>query len=132
MSKIARRARKINRNMQNCLVVGNIIDDLPEFSSYFNTVFILKTDDTTYRGRNIVLKEKFEELSIIPTIDFVFLEKNNLDITDRIVDVLNFFRPTIYVNSGEFLGKEFFSKISKLGFENTEMIKSYQIWKSKR
>jgi hypothetical protein len=132
MSKIARRARKINRNMQNCLVVGNIIDNLPEFSSYFNTIFVLKTEDITYRGRNIVLKEKFEELSIIPTIDFVFFEKNSLILLDKVENLLNFFRPSIYINCGEFIGKETFSKISKLGFENTEMIKNYQIWKSKR
>lgn len=118
--------------MQNCLVVGNIVDDLQGFTSYFNTVFVLKLEETMYKGRNIVLKEKFEEMAVIPKIDFVFFEKNRLDLLDNVENVLNFFRPMIYINSGEFIGKPLFSKIAKLGFENVEMIKNYQIWKSKR
>jgi hypothetical protein len=132
MSKIAKRSHKIVKNADSCLVVGDIIDDLETFLPYFKTVFILKTDNRIIKGKNVVYKEKFNDINIIKNIDFVFLSASSLDEFDKISNVLTFFRSVVYIDHGEFLPKEQSVKFTGIGYEIVELIKNYQIWKSKK
>jgi hypothetical protein len=132
MSKIAKRSHKILKNADCCLVVGDIIDSPDTFLPYFKTVFVLKINDRTIKGRNIVYKEKFSDINLIKTIDVVFLSKLSLNELDNISNVLTFFRPMVYIDHGELLSKEQSSKFSNIGFEIVELIKNYQVWKPKK
>lgn len=132
MSKIAKRSHKILKNAECCLVVGNIIDTPDTFLPYFKTVFVLKTDNRTIKGRNIVYKEKFNDIDVIKTIDFVFLSFLSLSEFDKISNVLTFFRPMVYIDHGEFLSKEHSIKFTGIGYEIVELIKNYQVWKPKK
>jgi len=132
MSKIAKRSHKILKNAECCLVVGDIIDTPETFLPFFKTVFVLKTDNRTLKGRNIVYKEKFNDIDVIKTIDFVFLSVMSLNEFDKIANVLTFFRPVVYINHGEFLSKDQSVKFTSIGYEIVELIKNYQVWKSKK
>jgi hypothetical protein len=132
MSKIAKRSHKILKNAECCLVVGDIIDTPDTFLPYFKTVFVLKTNDRTIKGRNIVYKEKFNDINAIKIIDFVFLSFSSLSEFDKISNALTFFRPMIYIDHGEFLPKEYTNKFASIGYEIVELIKNYQVWKPKK
>lgn len=132
MSKIAKRSHKILKNIECCLVVGDIIDAPDTFLPYFKTVFVLKTSDQIIKGRNVVYKEKFSDIDVIKTIDFVFLSSLALNKFDNISNVLTFFRPVVYIDHGQYLPKEQSVKFSNIGFEIVELIKNYQIWKPKK
>lgn len=132
MSKIAKRSHKILKNIECCLVVGDIIDAPDTFLPYFKTVFVLKTSDQIIKGRNIVYKEKFSDIDVIKTIDFVFLSSLALNKFDNISNVLTFFRPVVYIDHGQYLPKEQSVKFSNIGFEIVELIKNYQVWKPKK
>jgi phosphatidate phosphatase APP1 len=132
MSKIAKRSHKIVKNINSCLVVGDIIDNIETFLPFFNTVFVLKTDDRFIKGRNVVYKEKFNDIDIIKNIDIVFLSKSALDQFDKISNVLTYFRSPVYIDHGEFLPKDQSNKFSSIGFEIVELIKNYQVWKPKK
>lgn len=132
MSKIAKRSHKILKNIECCLVVGDIIDAPDTFLPYFKTVFVLKTSDQIIKGRNVVYKEKFSDIDVIKTIDFVFLSSLALNKFDNISNVLTFFRPVVYIDHGQYLPKEQSVKFSNIGFEIVELIKNYQVWKPKK
>lgn len=132
MSKIAKRSHKILKNIECCLVVGDIIDAPATFLPYFKTVFVLKTSDQIIKGRNVVYKEKFSDIDVIKTIDFVFLSSLALNKFDNISNVLTFFRPVVYIDHGQYLPKEQSVKFSNIGFEIVELIKNYQVWKPKK
>lgn len=131
MSKIAKRSKKIKKDSINCLVIGDLID-CPEFLDYFNTVFVLIVGEKSVKGRNVVYKEKFNDVAVISNIDFVFFDINHFDQIEKISSVLTYFRAPIYVNAGELLPKEQSKKFVELGFEIKELEKKYQIWKSKK
>jgi hypothetical protein len=132
MSKIAKRSHKIVKNADSCLVVGDVIDTPETFLPYFKTVFILKSDDRIIKGRNVVYKEKFNDINLIKTIDFVFLSVSALDQFDKISNVLTYFRSPVYIDYGEFLPKDQSNKFSSIGFEIVELIKNYQVWKPRK
>jgi hypothetical protein len=132
MSKIAKRSHKILKNTECCLVVGDIIDTPETFLSSFKTVFVLKTDSRIIKGRNIVYKEKFNDITSIKNIDIVFLSTTALNEFDKISNVLTFFRSVVYINHGEFLPKEYTNKFASIGYEIVELIKNYQVWKPKK
>jgi hypothetical protein len=132
MSKIAKRSHKILKNTECCLVVGDIIDTPETFLSSFKTVFVLKTDSRIIKGRNVVYKEKFNDITSIKNIDIVFLSTTALNEFDKISNVLTFFRSVVYINHGEFLPKEYTNKFASIGYEIVELIKNYQVWKPKK
>ena len=131
MSKIAKRSKKYKKDSINCLVIGDLIDG-PEFLDYFKTVFVLAINERSVKGRNVVYKEKFNDVAIISNIDFVFFDINHFDQFEKISGVLTYFRAPIYVNAGELLPREQSKKFTDLGFEIKELEKKYQIWKSKK
>lgn len=132
MSKIAKRSHKIVKDANSCLVVGDIVDAPETFLPYFTTVFILRTNDRIIKGRNVVYKEKFNDINTIKNIDFVFLSISALDQFDKISNVLTYFRSPVYIDYGEFLPKDQSNKFSSIGFEIVELIKNYQVWKPKK
>lgn len=131
MSKIAKRSKKVKKDSINCLVIGDLIDG-PEFLDYFKTVFVLIVGEKSLKGRNVVYKEKFNDVAVISNIDFVFFDINHFDQFEKIAGVLTYFRSPIYVNAGQLLPKEQSKKFIELGFEIKELEKKYQIWKSKK
>jgi hypothetical protein len=95
-------------------------------------VFILKTNDRIIKGRNVVYKEKFNDINTIKNIDFIFLSASALDQFDKISNVLTYFRSPVYIDHGEHLFKDQSNKFYSIGFEIVEIIKNYQVWKPKK
>lgn len=132
MSKFLKRLRKIKKNLCNCVVLGTGLGRLLEFAEGFNSVFILKTNQPLVKGKNIIYRENFKEISIITDIDFAFVDTDQLDKIDEIENLLNKCRPIIMINSGEFIDPNFSKKLRLMGYDIVELLKDYQIWNPRK
>ena len=131
MSKFIKRIRKVKKNPENCLIVGNEFGYLEEFCDVFANVFSLIVEDRLPKKRNLIHRKDFKELSLIAGIDFVFVDYQHLEKVYEIENVLTRFRCPIYINHGEFLDNKYSKFFGKVGYQITQIEKHYQVWTPK-
>jgi hypothetical protein len=83
------------------------------------------------KKRNLIHRQDFKELSLIPPIDFVFVDFQHLERIYEIENALTRFRCPVYINHGEFLDAKYSKFFGKAGYQITHIEKSYQIWTPK-
>jgi hypothetical protein len=132
MSKFIKRIRKIKKYPENCVLVGDDFGYLDEFCDLFSNVFSLIVSEKQLKKRNLIYRQDFKELSVIPQIDFIFVDYNFLEHVAEIVNVIEKFRCSIYINHGQFLNEKFSKFFGKLGYEITDINDHYQIWTPKK
>ena len=132
MSKFVKRLRKIKKYPENCILIGNEFGYLEDFCELFANVFSLIVDDVLPKKRNLIHRQDFREISLIPNIDFVFVDYKHIDRISEIENVISKFRCAVYINHGEFLVPKYGQIFGKLGYEITEINASYQIWTPKK
>jgi hypothetical protein len=132
MSKFIKRIRKKKKHPENCVLIGDNFGHLDEFCDLFNNVFSLVVSDEQLKKRNLIYRQDFKELSIIPQIDFIFVDYIFLEKISEITNVIEKFRSTIYINHGCFLDEKFSKFFGKLGYEITDINNDHQIWTPKK
>jgi hypothetical protein len=132
MSKFVKRLRKIKKFPENCILIGNEFGYLEDFCGLFANVFSLIVDDVLPKKRNLIHRQDFREISLIPNIDFVFVDYKHINQISEIENVISRFRCAVYINHGEFLVPKYGQFFGKLGYEITEINPSYQIWTPKK
>ena len=132
MSKLIKRIRKSTKNLENCLVVGNVWGEFSHIVEHFRNVFVKKTDKPYVRSRNVVVRAEFSEMALYSQIDFVFVDRDCLEYLQSVEKVFTHFSPLIYIGYGEFLDKEYSAYLNSLSYEIVELRKEYQVWKRKK
>jgi hypothetical protein len=132
MSKLIKRIRKEQKNLENCLVIGDVWGDLASVVESFRNVFVKKTDKPVIKSRNVIVRNAFSEIAVLPQIDYVFVDGDCLDQLENIEKVMTHNSPLIYIGSGEFLDKDRSKYLGSLDYEIVEIRKDYQTWKRKR
>lgn len=132
MSKLIKRIRKIDKNLENCLVVGTVWGEASYIVESFRNIFVKKTNKPHIRARNVIVRDEFVEMSLFSQINYVFIDFDCLDYLKSIEKVLTHFSPLIYIGYGDFLDKEFSKYFNSLNYEIVELRKDYQVWKRKR
>lgn len=132
MSKFIKRLRKIKKFPENCILIGNEFGYLEDFCGLFSNVFSLIVDDVLPKKRNLIHRQDFREASLIPNIDFVFVDYKHIERVAEIENILSKFRCRIYINYSEFLVPKYRQFFAKLGYEITDINGNYQIWTPKK
>lgn len=131
MSKLIKKIRKSQKNLENCLVVGNIWGNLDSASDHFKNIFMLLTKEDRIKKRNLIYREDFRDTPMVNSIDYVFIDGKYLGRLPAIQNMITRFRPTIYIGVGEFLEDKNKNFFKDLHYEIVEINKEYQIWKTK-
>lgn len=132
MSKLIKRIRKVDKNPENCLVIGNVWGELPNVSKTFRNVFLKITDKPYERAKNIIARHTFQEMAVFPQINYVFIDHDCLSEINSVEKVFTHFSPLIYIGCGDFLDKDQAKYLNSLSYEIIEIRKDCQIWKRKR
>lgn len=132
MSKLIKRIRKVDKNLENCLVMGTAWGGFSHIVENFQNVFVKKTDKPYIRSRNVIVRDEFVEMALYPQISHVFIDQDCLEYLKSIEKVFTHFSPLIYIGYGEFLDKEISKYFNSLNYEIIEIRKEYQTWKRKR
>lgn len=129
MSKIIRRIRKTNKNLENCLVIGTVWGELSSVIENYKNVFVKKTDKPCFKSRNVIVRDDFTEMALFSSIGYVFVDYDCLDFIKSVEKVLTHFSPLLYIGHGEFLDNDRTSYLRSLSYEIIEIRKDYQTWK---
>lgn len=132
MSKFIKRLRKIKKFPENCVLIGKNFGHLDDFCDLFANVFSLIVDEELPKKRNLIHRQDFRELSLIPNIDFIFVDFFYIERVFDIENVITKFRCAIYINHSEFLVPRYGQFFAKIGYEITEINSNYQIWTPKK
>jgi hypothetical protein len=132
MSKLIKRIRKFHKNPENCVVIGDVWGELPYVIDLFKNIFIKITKKPYIKSKNVIARDNFEDLTIFPQIEYVFIDGDCLKYLNSIEKVFTHYSPMIYIGYGEFLNEEFSKYLLSLSYEIIEIRKEYQIWKRKR
>lgn len=132
MSKLIKRIRKVDKNLENCLVMGTVWGEFSVIIENFKNVFVKITEKSYPRVKNVIARNEFQEMSLFPQITYVFVDYDCLSDIKSIEKVFTHHSPLIYIGYGEFLDKEQNKYLNSLGYEIIELKKDYQVWKRKR
>lgn len=131
MSKLIKRIRKSQKNLENCLVIGTIWGNLESACDFFKNIFMLLTPEPRIKKRNLIYREDFRELPLVNNVDYIFIDKKYVDRLPAIYNVITRYRPLIYIGVGEFLEDKNKNFFKDLHYEIIEINKEYQIWRTK-
>jgi hypothetical protein len=132
MSKLIKRIRKSDKHPENCVVVGDVWGEMPFVIETFRNVFVKNTHKQYPRVKNVIVRDKFQEMAIFPQIDHAFIDSDCVEYIESIEKVLTHYSPVIYIGYGEFLEKDISKYLNSLNYEIIELRKDYQIWKRKK
>ena len=132
MSKLTKRLTKGIKNLENCAVIGTGFGMMSEISEIFNTVFVLSAPNQNIRGRNIVYRSNFEDLSVLPGIQVIFIDPDQLERILELRTVWTRYRSTLLIGSGEFIDKKYSKILTSHNYEIVELFKEYQVWTQKK
>jgi hypothetical protein len=132
MTKFVKKITKGDKAHENCLVLGNVWGNLDDVVEVFNTVFMLNEGEQPIRRKNVVYRQDFEDVSVLPYITSVFIDFGQLDKIIKIENVIKKFRLSAYIGHGYHLDNHYHRFFNSRGYELVEMNKNYQVWKTKK
>lgn len=132
MTKFVKKITKGDKLHINSVVVGSAFDNLEDICEVYKTVFILLSSGQTFRRKNVVYRENFDDISMISAITSVFIDIEQLEKVTLIESVITKFKPLIYIGHGYHIDSYYRKFFVSRGYEVIEMHKTYQVWKSKK
>ena len=114
MSKIVKRIRKVLIKNGNILVLGQAWGILSELPGIYDTVFVIDETHPGIRARNLVYKNFDTQISHLPQIHAVIIDRNHVDKIDKLGPLISATSPQVAIEGNEVIPRT----QSKLFFEN--------------
>lgn len=130
MSKFTKRILKTIKKPKNALVFGQGLNRMEEISEIFDTIFIVEAKDKFFRGRNIIYREKIEDIESLPDIDYVFIDKDCLDYVFSLHVVIRRWCPFILTEGIEEWTKEHTKFLRNKQYRAVDYTKEFYVWKN--
>lgn len=128
MTAFAKKVSKAVKRPENCIVIGNAFDHLAELSETFNTVFILSSGIQEFRGKNVVYRENFEDVSVLPPINAVFFNRETLEQLKFVDKVIEKNKSAIFIEGSDHIKEDYHIYMKKKKYKLVEIHKDHQRW----
>ncbi len=128
MTAFAKKVAKAVKRPETCIVVGNAFGHLQELSETFNTVFIFSSSDREFKGKNVVYRESFEDVTVLPPITAVFFNRGTVEQLDIVEKVIEKNRAIIFIEGNETIHENYHLYLKKKKYKLTESFKDHQRW----
>ena len=132
MNKFRKKLSKVGKELENAVVVGTGFGYLEEIVDIFKTVFVISEEKPKERGRNLVYRETFGDLTQLANISIIFVDRNQLSHLGSIVPVWNRYKSLVIIEGREVIGRDKSLLLYQNGFEAIDQQKSYHVWKMKQ
>lgn len=128
MNKFKKRFLTANKNKRNALVVGSGLGYIEQLSDSLSTVFVIDNFDRSLRRKNIVYKDDFTGISLLPEIDFVFIDFNQYGNLEKLQPVLVNNKCTIFIQGEVSWPVNEYKYLRSLGYSHIENSFGTQKW----
>jgi len=129
MSKFIKKITKSKKDPRNILVLGIGFDRLEDLCNSFASIFIISTEKQIVRKRNLIYKENFDQLEMLPDIDVIVMDRNQDLHISKLLSLLNKYQPVILVQGIELFGKAEYKFLKTYGYAVTQMFNDSHLWK---
>lgn len=129
MSKITKRLLKHIEISDNALVIENKFGYLEDLVKVFDNVFYVSRFPPDIKAKNLVYRNNFFEISVLPSITNVFVDPFNFNKMNDIFPVLTKYRPNIVVNTEILIERPISKSVWEIGYRPIEVFNSFQLWK---
>jgi len=129
MPKLVKRIRKNFKNPRNVLVLGTGFGFLSEICDHFNNVFIISTLKEPIKRKNLIYRETFDSVELLPDLDVVMIDRNQDCNIDKLKPLLLKYRPILLVEGNIIFDRNEYKFLKNFSFSVTEMFGDYHLWK---
>jgi hypothetical protein len=129
MSKFIKKITKSKKNPRNILVLGTGFERLEELCNSFSSIFIISTTEQVVRKRNLIYKENFDHLELLPDIDVIVMDRDQDLHVSKLPQLLSRYQPIILVQGIELFGKTEYKFLKNYGYAVTQIFNDCHLWR---
>ncbi len=128
MTAFAKKVAKAVKRPDTCIIIGNAFGHLDEIVETFNTVFILSSGDRVVKGKNVVYRESFDDITALPPVTAIFFNKETLEQINLVEKVIEKNRAMVFVEGDSQISENQHLYMKKKKYKLTETFKDHQRW----
>lgn len=128
MSKFSKRILKSSTNCRNCVVVGSGLGYLQDLIDHCGTVFVIDGIDKSIKFKNVVHRQNFQDVQILPDIDFIFIDHSHFSNLSKLKPIWTAYRPVIFTEGADLLSAEDYLYFRSESYSLVEIFKRMQKW----
>jgi hypothetical protein len=129
MAKFQKRLRKMSVNSTNALVIGHGFGKIEDIVQTFNSVFITFYDNIDFKSKNLIYREKIDDLSTLVEIGAVFIDLKNLNKLSEVMPMIRKYRAPVLIEGRDMISKELAQPLIDFGYRPTDQSDSFYVWK---
>lgn len=129
MNKFKKRLTKLVRDPQNAVVLGQGFGQLQNILEIFKTVFIFSWDTVSYKAKNLIVRENFQELTPLTDISMILVDLDQLHHLENLMPVWNRNKCLIIVEGNDPVGREKSGVLYQNHFRCIDQHGIYHVWK---
>ena len=132
MDKFEKRLRKLTRNANNALVIGDAFGNLEKIVLIFNTVFVIGNTSPTVKAKNLVYKQNFDHLTSITDTGAIFFNLSEIDKLEMLEDFWQRNNSIILVEGNEPIERNLSKPFYKTGWGCTSLQGLFHVWEKNK
>ena len=128
MDKFQKRVCKLSKQLENCLVIGQGFGHLDKLVEIFQTVFVIDECRPEFKARNLVYKEKFDDVHSITAITVVFFDLDKVSELEKVSEIWYRYKSVIIIEGDTPIGRDKSGSLYRLGYGCTSLQGYFHVW----
>lgn len=128
MNKFQKRVKKLNKNVDNCLVVGKGFGFLQEISEIYNTMFVIDNFRPELKLKNLVYREDSQDLVYMTDITAIFFDLETTNRLNEFMDLAFKWKSVIVIEGNDPIGRDLSGPLYKTGYQCKDLQGFFHIW----
>lgn len=128
MNKFQKRLHKLSRNHAQALVLGSAFGILDQVVEIYDTVFVISSEQPSFRSKNLIYKETFVKLDHLQNIASIFIDHTELGNLDKIENIWKTHNSIIFIEGGTRIDKTIAKPLYDSGWACTSLQGIFHVW----
>lgn len=132
MNKFQKRLKKISKNIENCLVVGQGFTHLDELIDMYGTVFVIDQTRPELKSKNLVFRDNFDDTSYMSGISTVFFDLASINKLEMSSSVWIRCKSFVIIEGDDPIERHFSAPLYRAGWECVSRQGFFHVWESRK
>lgn len=128
MDKFEKKIRKVIKNPENAIVVGNGFGNLSSILSAHNTAFIIESTDQNIKTKNSIYREDFEYLNLLYDVRVIYFDLDKLHLLEKLQDFWTRHKCYVVIEGGDPISRKQSGPLYASGWGCTIVEKHFHVW----
>jgi hypothetical protein len=129
MSKLTKRLRKLVKNPENAIVVGQGFGQLDIMLNLFKTIFIFSWNAPKLKAKNLIFRENFNDLNPMSEISMVFFDRDQVHHLETMMAMCVKNKSVIVIEGNDVIGRNLSLPLYTNNYRAVDQQEFYHVWK---